>query len=195
MPTLATRNGDAIVAPLIVQFDNGSGLRVPNTTDSPIKTVTTKNGQALGVPLVMAPQSGGVARDASNPVPTMTTMAGSQLIVPWMTSYYGSQNTASADRPCPTITTHDRHALTVASLAEHQLPKAQTDAEQELQDVMQSLGVVDIGFRMLSNGELANAQGFPLSYEFCGTKKDVTKQIGNSVSPPVAKAITEALLS
>ena len=195
LPTLATRNGDAIVAPMIVQFDNGSGQRVPSQAESPIKTVTTKNGQALGVPLVMAPQGGGVAREAQKPVPTITTMAGSQLIVPWMTSYYGTQNTATTNQPCPTITTHDRHALTVASLDAHQLPEAQTDAEKELQDVMKSLGVVDIGFRMLSNGELANAQGFPLSYEFCGTKKDVTKQIGNSVSPPVAKAITEALLS
>ncbi len=60
---------------------------------------------------------------------------------------------------------------------------------------MTELGIVDIGFRMLSNGELANAQGFPLDYKFCGLKKDVTKQIGNSVSPPVAKAITESLLS
>lgn len=31
------------------------------------------------------------------------------------------------------------------------------------------------------------------SYVFCGTKSDITRQIGNSVSPPVAAAITRAI--
>ena len=37
------------------------------------------------------------------------------------------------------------------------------------------------------------AQGFAPHYVFCGTKSDVTRQIGNSVSPPVAAAITRAI--
>ena len=37
------------------------------------------------------------------------------------------------------------------------------------------------------------SQGFPPSYIFRGTKADVTKQIGNSVSPTVAEAITRTL--
>lgn len=191
--TVTTRNGRAVIAPFIAQFDNASGNRVPKSMDSPIGTIVTKNGQAIAAPLVMAPQSGGVAKQCGSPVPPITTAAGSQLIVPWLTSFYGTQNTSPSGSPVPTITTVDRHAATAAVIG-GQLPEAQTNAERDLQDCMKQLGVVDIGFRMLSNGELANAQGFPMSYEFCGTKKDVTKQIGNSVSPPVAKAITEALL-
>jgi site-specific DNA-cytosine methylase len=47
----------------------------------------------------------------------------------------------------------------------------------------------DILFRMLANDELARAQGFPPSYTFAGLDKDVTKQIGNSVPPGLARAI------
>ncbi|MEM9645414.1 MAG: DNA cytosine methyltransferase [Planctomycetota bacterium] len=182
-----------VAVPMTVQFDNKSGTRVPKDAGAPINTVTTKNGQAIAVPLVMGPQSGAVAKSAGDPVPTVVTSASSHLFVPWITSYYGSENNSGMGQPCPTITTRDRHAATVAIFGDH-LPAPQTDAERELQARMRELGVVDIGFRMMSNGELANAQGFPMDYQFCGTKKDVTKQIGNSVSPPVAKAITETLL-
>ena len=188
-----SKNGRAIAVPMIAQFDNGSGQRIPRSAGSPIRTITTKNGQAIAVPLVMAPQSGGVAKTADTPVPPITTMAGSQLVVPFLTSFYGSQNTSDTTRPCPTITTVDRHALTGAMLY-GSMPAAQTDAERRLQKVMAKMGVFDIGFRMLSVGELADAQGFPMDYKFCGTKKDVTKQIGNSVSPNVARAIVEALV-
>lgn len=42
-------------------------------------------------------------------------------------------------------------------------------------------------FRMLSNRECARAQGFPDSYQFAGSAKDVKKQIGNAVPVSVAK--------
>jgi site-specific DNA-cytosine methylase len=47
---------------------------------------------------------------------------------------------------------------------------------------------------MLQNHELSAAQGFDRSYTFCGSKADVTRQIGNSVAPPVAAAITKSIL-
>lgn len=37
--------------------------------------------------------------------------------------------------------------------------------------------------------ELARAQGFPDGYYLHGTKAEQVKQIGNSVSPPVAEAL------
>lgn len=49
-----------------------------------------------------------------------------------------------------------------------------------------------IGMRMLSPRELARAQGFPDSYILTGTKMSQVHKIGNSVSPPVARAIVEA---
>jgi DNA (cytosine-5)-methyltransferase 1 len=46
-------------------------------------------------------------------------------------------------------------------------------------------------FRMLTNRECARAQGFPDSYRFVGSTKDVKKQIGNAVPVNVAKWIGE----
>jgi len=60
-------------------------------------------------------------------------------------------------------------------------------------ETMQELGVVDIGFRMLDVDELARAQGFPEDYFLFGNKAERVKQIGNSVSPPVARALCETL--
>ena len=183
-----------LAVPMIVKFDNQSSMSTPKSVQDPTSTLATKCGQALAVPLIMSPQSGGTAKPAANPVPTITTMAGSQLVVPFLSSFYGSQNTSQGNHPVPTITTVDRHALTGAALNGHSHAEPQTDAERSLAAVMARLGVADIGFRMLANHELSAAQGFPIDYKFCGNKKEVTKQIGNSVSPPVARSITEALL-
>jgi site-specific DNA-cytosine methylase len=46
---------------------------------------------------------------------------------------------------------------------------------------------------MLTNPELSAAHGFDAAYIFAGTRADVTRQIGNSVSPHVAAAITAAI--
>lgn len=193
LPTVTTSRGEAIAVPMIVKFDNQSSESVPKSLDQPTSTLATKCGQALAVPMVMSPQSGGSVKQSTDPVPTITTMAGSQLFVPFLSSFYGNGGTTDSQSPVPTITTVDRHSLAAIASGVPNV-KPQTDAERSLLEVMNKLGVVDIGFRMLSNEELAAAQGFPLSYKFCGNKKEVTKQIGNSVSPPVARAITEALL-
>lgn len=87
----------------------------------------------------------------------------------WIYGYYGNATHRQIDRPLPTITTKDRFAL--------------IDNRSD-----------GIGFRMLANHELAAAQGFDGHYKLCGTRAEVTKQIGNSVCPPVAEAITRAIL-
>lgn len=88
----------------------------------------------------------------------------------WIYGYYGNATFTPLSRPLPTITTKDRFAIHDASS-----------------------GVFAV--RMLANHELSAAQGFPSDYVFRGTKTEVTKQIGNSVCPPVAEAITRAILS
>jgi DNA (cytosine-5)-methyltransferase 1 len=84
--------------------------------------------------------------------------------------YYGTLNVSPLDEPLDTITVKPRHAL-----------------------VVREPGSDVIGLRMLQNHELAAAQGFPGDYWFAGNKAQVTKQIGNSVSPDNAAAITAAI--
>ena len=84
----------------------------------------------------------------------------------FLIEYYGTGGSVSVDVPLPTITTRDRFAL--------------VDGDT---------------LRMLTNHELAAAQGFRPGYVFCGTQTEITCQIGNSVSPPVAKAISISIAS
>ena len=82
----------------------------------------------------------------------------------FIVEYYGNSTSVSLDCPLPTITTRDRHGLVVGDT-----------------------------LRMLSNAELAKAQGFPESYYFAGKRQDITKQIGNSVPPILSKVICSAI--
>ncbi len=196
LPTLTTSRGEGIVAPYFVpRHGEREGLAPrSHSGEAPLPAIATSNAASLAVPLVLSCQSGGAARDVNEPVPTITTKTGSQIVVPWFTEYYGNSNCGpSASQPLHTITTKDRHALTAAGFGKVEISPRST-GEKQLKAEMDRLGVCDIGFRMLANSELAAAQGFPPDYQFCGTKVDVTKQIGNSVSPNVAKAITEALI-
>jgi DNA (cytosine-5)-methyltransferase 1 len=114
----------------------------------------------------------------------------------FLRSYYGNGDCTGLSSPVPTIVTKDRHSLVKATAGEPTgWPEPDSEAMGDLQRTMRSLGLSDIGLRMLANHELAAAQGFPDDYIFSGNKSQVTKQIGNSVSPPVAKAITESLVA
>lgn len=135
--------------------------------------------------------------DLNHPAPAITGHGAGGLVVPFLSQYYGTGEGSAVGSPLPTIVTKDRHALVQARIDPCCLdwPVADTEAMRSLQATMRSMGVADIGFRMLQNHELAAAQGFPANYVFAGTKAEVTKQIGNSVSPPVAAAITRTILS
>ncbi len=82
----------------------------------------------------------------------------------FLIKYYGTAGAVTLEQPLPTITTKDRFAL-----------------------------IIDDTYRLLVNEELAAAQGFRPDYIFCGKKKEVTCQIGNSVSPPMSRAICVAI--
>jgi len=82
----------------------------------------------------------------------------------FLVSYYGNGGPSSVDAPLPTITTRDRFGL--------------VDGDR---------------FRMITRAEMQILQGFPAEYRICGSRADQVKQIGNSVSPPVAAAITRAI--
>jgi len=84
----------------------------------------------------------------------------------FVVSFYGSTRTGrSLDRPVGTLTTHDRWAL--------------IDGDR---------------MRMLSVGEQLAAMGFPAAYKLAGSRAERVMQIGNAVSPPVARAVVSSLM-
>ena len=212
--TIVTKDAKCLAVPYMVEVNHAGEDSRTSKLDTPVGTMSTKNGRGLVLPMLIGQASGSVARPVDQPSPTICTAGAvsltvpflvpnfgerygqpprthsvadacpaitghgaGQLVVPFISHFYGNGHSSSLKSPVDTITTRDRHALVTASLLQ----------------TMADLRVVDIGFRMLQNHELAAAQGFPKEYVFCGSKAAITRQIGNSVSPPVAAAITRAI--
>lgn len=178
IPTIvAARENHAIVVPFVTQFHNGPDGHHRNYSPvEPLLTLDTQNRYGLACPYLLAINHGGCddrARSPADPLAVLTTKNGHSLVLPFLTKYYGTGSTHGIDEPVDTITTKDRFGLAMASLIK----------------TMRELRVVDIGFRMLDVDELARAQGFPDGYYLHGTKAEQVKQVGNSVSPPVAEAL------
>lgn len=177
LPTVLTKAHMGLAVPYTVEVNHGGRDSRTATLDASIGTASCKNGRGLAVPFIAKHYGGVTGHRLNRPMGTITTVDHHSVVLPFLTHFYGNGGSSSVDEPVDTITTVDRHSLAVANLV----------------NTMHELHVVDIGFRMLQNHELAAAQGFPGEYVFCGSKADITRQIGNSVSPPVAAAITKAI--
>jgi DNA (cytosine-5)-methyltransferase 1 len=178
--TLDTQNRYGIVVPF--QFKAmGRNPGATKSIDTPIPTiVAARENHAIVVPYLLAVNHGGEddrSHSPQEPLATLTTKTGHSIVLPFLTKYYGTGSVQAVTEPVDTITTKDRFGLAMVSLIK----------------TMQELGVVDIGFRMLDVDELARAQGFPEGYVLHGTKAEQVKQVGNSVSPPVAEALCRTL--
>lgn len=200
-PTIRCRNGALLAVPFLVQTSHtGTTGRARYDLDStvPLRTIGTRQEFGVVVPFLAdvnhgldGPQAARV-NDLNRPLGAITGSRGKAVIAPLVLSYYSNGKAQPVTSPLGTITTNDRFAVLLPAAGESDFA-GRSAGERSLLTVMRELGVLDIGFRMLANHELAAAQGFGNNYIFHGNKSDVTRQIGNSVSPPVAKAITLAL--
>jgi DNA (cytosine-5)-methyltransferase 1 len=120
-------------------------------------------------------------RDITEPVNTITASGASAgLVSAFMVKYYGTEvDGVALTEPMHTVTTVDRLSLVTV----HGEPYA----------------IVDIGMRMLQPRELFRAQGFPESFVIDRgadgrelSKKAQVRLCGNSVCPPLARAIVTA---
>lgn len=178
----------------------GRGAGISRDINKPVPTMlASRESHGIAVPFIskqFGTHNGSYNPNVSvsAPMGSITTVDHHGLVIPWLSSFYGNETSVSASSPVATITTKDRHSLCIAVTHKpHEWPSPQTEAMRSLQATMRELGVDDLLFRMLQNHELSAAQGFDSGYQFCGTKAEVTKQIGNSVSPPVAKAISMSI--
>ena len=182
IPVIPTENRYGLVAPFIVPHFGERPDQEPRThgLDEPLPTITGHGAGSIAAPFFLAVNHGGDddrSHDPRDPLATLTAKTGHSIVVPWLTKYNGTGGVQDTGEPVGTISTHDRFGLAMASLVE----------------TMRALEVVDIGFRMLDVDELARAQGFPDGYVLTGTKADQVRQVGNSVSPLVAKALCETI--
>lgn len=119
-------------------------------------------------------------RDVQQPLNTVTASgAAAGLVHAFMVKYYGTDGDPALRDPLHTVTTKDRFGLVMVKGEPYQL--------------------VDIGLRMLTPRELYRAQGFPESYLIDRgadgrplTKTAQVRMCGNSVCPPLARALVAA---
>lgn len=208
----STSRGIGLVQPFVLPQHGGG---VPREVDDPIPTVTKDGAHALVTPYHRT----GKAKPVDEPLPTQTTRDRFGLVIP-VTHQDKSNRARSTDEPLPTITGAHRGELgfIVGAFGERRTQAPRVHSVDDPMPTICSKGRIqiahgkqqvrhrddfveiylDILFRMLQPHELAAAMGFSTkeaTYIFCGTKTDITAQIGNAVPVRTASALVSAIFS
>ncbi|PCI14275.1 MAG: DNA cytosine methyltransferase [Thiotrichales bacterium] len=170
----------ALVSAFLAKHYDGNYTGAGIDARSPTDTVTTQDHHALVTSSMIKFRGSNVGSATDEPVPTITA-GGTHIgeVRAFLMKYYGAGEGSVVDGPLHTVTTKDRMGLVTVAGTDYQ--------------------IVDIGMRMLSPRELFRAQGFPDDYviEFGADGRKLSKaaqvrMCGNSVCPPLARAIIEA---
>ncbi|HSV85540.1 MAG TPA: DNA cytosine methyltransferase, partial [Levilinea sp.] len=163
--TQTTRQTVGVVGILNKQYGGGA---------EPTGTITTWDHHAIvALPLAFIAEMRGMSKAAgiNEPLMCLTAGGGHHALLSadaFLTYYYGSQNASGITDPIHTMTGIDRAGL-VGSL--------------------DNLTIEDLTFRMLHPHEIGKAMAFPGEYVVLGTKREMVKQYGNAVTPPVMEMI------
>jgi DNA (cytosine-5)-methyltransferase 1 len=186
LSTVTTSDHNGLVAAHVTKFRAGS---VGSALDAPLHTVTAGGeqarpgtGNAMGVVTSHLAKLRGTSSSASTAEPLHTVSAGGTHhaeVRALLIKYYGTDQDPQLDEPMHTVTTKDRFGLVTI--------------KGELYEI------ADIGMRMLQPRELYRAQGFPDTYIIdrgadgrALSKAAQVRMCGNSVCPPLARAIVAA---
>jgi DNA (cytosine-5)-methyltransferase 1 len=216
--TQSTENRFALVAPVLTEHANASSPRCM-PADEPLRTVCaqTKGGHHALVTAFLAKHYGGVVgTDMGNPISTITSVDHHSLVTSNMIKLRGDNIGAGTDEPLHTISAGGTHHAEVRAFL---IKYYGTDQDPNLRAPLHTVttkdrfglvtvageeyAIADIGLRMLTPRELFNAQGFPSNYiidhgvdehgqRISLTKTAQVRMCGNSVCPPLAKAIVKA---
>ncbi|NKF21534.1 DNA cytosine methyltransferase [Solimonas marina] len=184
VPTVATGGHHAVVAAFLAQHNTERvGVKAGKDAREPLST-TCASGSHQSVVTSHLLKLRGTCKDGQpidEPMPTVTGGGTHAAEVrAFLVAYYGNDKDGQGlDEPLRTLPTRDRFGLVTVRGELYQ--------------------IVDIGMRMLTPRELANAQGFPPDYVIDRgadgkplTKTAQVRMIGNSVCPPVAEALVRA---
>ncbi len=189
----------------------GSGA---HDIEKPIGTVTASGGNQALVSAMLAKHYGGVTGTRVDvPFGTVTTSDHHSVVTSHLVKLRNNQFGQTVDEPMPTLTAGGGHVGEVrAFLVKYYSEGGQL---QECKEPLHTIPtkerfglvtvhgeeyqIVDIGMRMLTPRELARAQGFPDDYILDPvvngkplSKTAQVRMIGNSVCPPLARALLVA---
>jgi DNA (cytosine-5)-methyltransferase 1 len=208
----------ALVTAFLAQFNNhrGGEPNVGRSAEAPISTITSTGGQQqlVSATLVGVGARAGQSRPrgADEPAATITAKADTALVTSHLVKLRGDNVGSAAGEPLHTISAQGQHHAEVRAFL---IKYYGADQDPRLEEPLHTIttldrfglvmvrgepyAIVDIGLRMLSPRELYLAQGFPASYIIdrgadgrALTKKAQVRMCGNSVCPPLARAIAAA---
>lgn len=221
MPTITTSKGgeQALIAPTLVQTGYGERAgQSPRSLDieEPLGTVVGGGAKHALVAGFLAKHFGGHETPGSSldePADTVTARDHHSLVASNLLKLYGTNSGAGMEEPMPTVTATGWHlgevrAFLAAYYGNDKDGQAVSDpfrtvTSKERFGLVTVEGmpyaIVDIGMRMLAPRELFRAQGFPDGYIIDAvvagrrlSKTDQIRMCGNSVCPPIARALVEA---
>ena len=188
MGTATTVDHHSLVAAHLVHLGHGEGKDGTKRfshgirdVGQPLNTVTAQGMPAGVVTSHMVKLRGdNVGSAAGEPLHTISAQGTHHGEVrAFLIKYYGTDQDPALREPLHTVTTKDRFGLVTIK--------------------GQDYAIVDIGLRMLTPRELYRAQGFPEAYAIDKgadgrplTKTAQVRMCGNSVCPPLARALVAA---
>lgn len=198
---ILTNNTHSLVQPIFLtsyygQSKDGNGV---HSLEEPCNTLTTKDRFALHH--IQYAYGKATYSKIDEPGGTITTNPKHELVTTkWLFDTQFNRVGNSINKPCPTIIARqDKKPLYLASTINYS-PLDNSIAQEDDNEVkrllrafMRENGITDIKIRSLEVDELLRIQGFPEDYVLKGGKTRAKKYIGNSVCPPMAKAISRAL--
>lgn len=220
--TSAKRGELALVSPTLIQTGYGErpgqAPRVPGL-DKPLGTCVDGQKHALVAAFMNQHNTGMVGHHCTAPVSTIVGKGCTQaLTTSNLVKLRGTSNSADTGRPLDTISAQGQHHAEVRAFL---IRYFGTDQDPRLSDPLATITtkhrdavvtvkvngedyvLADIGMRMLQPRELYRAQGFPDSYiiewginqqgeRITLTKQAQVRMCGNSVCPPLSRALVAA---
>lgn len=213
--TIATSGNQALVSAMLAKHYGGV---VGTTVEVPFGTVTTADHHSVVTANLVRQFGNSNAADVDSPVGTITAGGSgkTQLVTSNLIKLRGDNIGQPTDAPLATISAGGLHHAEVRAFLikyygnekdgflptepMHTIPTKDRIGLVTIKG--EDYAIVDIGMRMLTPRELARAQGFPDSYILDPivngkplSKTAQVRMIGNSVCPPLAKALVEANFS
>lgn len=177
--TVTTVDHHSLVSAQLAGCGGRAGQSRPRDGSEPVATITAKADTSIVTSHMMVNTSGHPGAATDEPLRTVTTGGHHAEVRALLIKYYGTDQDPQIEQPLHTVTTKDRFGLVTVD--------------------GQDYAIADIGMRMLQPRELYRAQGFPDSYAIDKgadgkrlSKSAQVRMCGNSVCPPLARAITAA---
>ena len=176
--SITTADHHAVVGLPMLTSVNDFDDRNIAAVEKPCGTQTTQTKWGVVRPPAFIAELHGTsdARGVQEPLMCVTAGGGNHALIDtgaFLSYYYGAADQVSGlDEPSGTVTTRDRAALVEAA---------------------ENMEVEDCTFRMLQPHEIQAAMAFPSDYEVLGNKREQVKQLGNAVTPPVARVLVERI--